>query len=213
MRGARLWSYYDLFPRALSRTSIGRQPAPILRNFFTSAQALSRLRTQPLSVSHGTSTVCSKRSLLSYRFRSLRFKSDNALPSKKPDPTSQLGSPEPELSLSQRMKKLSREYGWSAFGVYMALTALDFPFCFLAVRLLGTDRIAHYEHVVVEAIMNVIRIPFPNLGKKKEAVEAAEAAEATATEGLGDIEEAEAANNGEGACTKYASRLLGSMLT
>lgn len=48
---------------------------------------------------------------------------------------------QPALSLKERMKKLGREYGWSAFGVYMALSALDFPFCYLLVRTLGTDRI------------------------------------------------------------------------
>lgn len=48
------------------------------------------------------------------------------------------------------MKNLSREYGWSALGVYLALSALDFPFCFAAVRLLGVERIGHYEHAIVE---------------------------------------------------------------
>lgn len=38
----------------------------------------------------------------------------------------------------------------------MLLSALDFPFCFAAVRYLGTDRIGHYEHVVVEWIKGVI---------------------------------------------------------
>ncbi|RMZ86714.1 hypothetical protein DV736_g6061, partial [Chaetothyriales sp. CBS 134916] len=56
---------------------------------------------------------------------------------------------EQPLSLSQRLKKLSREYGWAAVGVYFTLSALDFPFCFLAVRTLGTDRIGHWEHVIV----------------------------------------------------------------
>lgn len=51
------------------------------------------------------------------------------------------GSPNENLSLGQRMRKLSREYGWSALGVYLILTALDFPFCYLLVRYLGTDRI------------------------------------------------------------------------
>lgn len=32
----------------------------------------------------------------------------------------------------------------------MLLSALDFPFCFAAVRYLGTDRIGHYEHMIVE---------------------------------------------------------------
>ncbi|RMZ76756.1 hypothetical protein DV737_g4669, partial [Chaetothyriales sp. CBS 132003] len=59
---------------------------------------------------------------------------------------------EPPLSLSQRLKKLSREYGWAAVGVYFTLSALDFPFCFLAVRTLGTDRIGHWEHVIVSRI-------------------------------------------------------------
>jgi hypothetical protein len=39
------------------------------------------------------------------------------------------------------MRKLSREYGWSALGVYFVLSVLDFPFCYLLLRYLGTDRI------------------------------------------------------------------------
>ena len=49
------------------------------------------------------------------------------------------------------MRKLSREYGWAALGVYLALTALDFPFCFAAVRLLGVERIGHYERVILDS--------------------------------------------------------------
>lgn len=72
------------------------------------------------------------------------------------NPTPHLNSPSPSLSLSQRLQKLSREYGWSAFGVYLLLTALDFPFCFAAVRYLGTDRIGRYEHVALEWIKSMI---------------------------------------------------------
>lgn len=92
------------------------------------------------------------------------------------DPTPNLGSPEPSLSLSQRFRKLSREYGWSAVGVYLALSALDFPFCFVAVRWLGTDRIGHWEHVAVEWFWTVVPWPFPKpetetvVGKIKEEV-------------------------------------------
>ncbi|KAL8700099.1 MAG: hypothetical protein Q9224_001120 [Gallowayella concinna] len=67
------------------------------------------------------------------------------------NPTPQLNSPEPSLSFSQRLRKLSREYGWSAMGVYLLLSALDFPFCFLAVRWVGAERIGHYESVVFDA--------------------------------------------------------------
>jgi hypothetical protein len=76
-----------------------------------------------------------------------------------PNPTPNLGSP--PASLSQRLRKLSREYGWSALGVYLALSALDFPFCFLAVRWLGTDRIGHWEHVVIQYFWKIVQYPFP----------------------------------------------------
>ncbi|KAK0514544.1 hypothetical protein JMJ35_003161 [Cladonia borealis] len=73
------------------------------------------------------------------------------------NPTPHLHSPpSPSLSLTARFRKLTREYGWSAFGVYMLLSLLDFPFCFAAVRYLGTDRIGHYEHVVVEWVVGVV---------------------------------------------------------
>lgn len=48
---------------------------------------------------------------------------------------------EESLSLSARLRKLSREYGWAAAGVYLGLSVLDFPFCFLLVKWAGTDRI------------------------------------------------------------------------
>ncbi|KAF2431925.1 hypothetical protein EJ08DRAFT_659606 [Tothia fuscella] len=89
------------------------------------------------------------------------------------NPTPNLGSPEPSPSLSQRLRKLSREYGWSALGVYFALSALDFPFCFMAVRLLGTDRIGRWEHAVIGAFWNVVRIPFPDFVNERQAAKAA----------------------------------------
>lgn len=48
--------------------------------------------------------------------------------------------PEP-TGFSARMKKLSKEYGWTAVGVYLTLSVLDFPFCFLLVRTVGTEKI------------------------------------------------------------------------
>ncbi|KAH8687764.1 hypothetical protein BGZ60DRAFT_394409 [Tricladium varicosporioides] len=58
--------------------------------------------------------------------------------------------------LSARLKKLSREYGWSALGVYLTLSALDFPFCYLLVRSLGTDRIGEWEHIIISNIKRLI---------------------------------------------------------
>lgn len=59
-------------------------------------------------------------------------------------------------SLSARLRKLSREYGWAAVGVYLGLSVLDFPFCFLLVRLVGTERIAAVEHVVMSKVKAMV---------------------------------------------------------
>jgi hypothetical protein len=128
----------------------------------------------------------------------VRFNSSRPTP---PNPSPNLGSPEPALSLSQRLKKLSREYGWTAVGVYFALSALDFPFCFVAVRMLGTDRIGRWEHNVVGAFWKVVRIPFPDLGKREPETGAGETELGAATReggswGTSGVEQAEADNSG-----------------
>lgn len=51
---------------------------------------------------------------------------------------------EGELSFSARIKKLTKEYGWVTMGVYLALSVLDFPFCFLLVKVAGPDRIGKW---------------------------------------------------------------------
>lgn len=71
-------------------------------------------------------------------------------------------------------------------GVYLALSALDFPFCFLAVRLLGTERIGHYEDVVKHALWTVVRVFVPSAGspsqQQHEEAAAADVDAATARE-------------------------------
>lgn len=143
-------------------------------------------------------------SRLSSRLTARRFKTDDS--SRAPNPTSHLGSPDPAPSLSQRLKKLSKQYGWLAVGVYLGLSALDFPFCFLAVRMLGTERVGHYEHVVVEAVKSLVQIPFPGLFKGSDQLEgpiAEEIREATAREeALGhDGAKVVGQNGGAEACT------------
>ncbi|OAQ61971.1 peptide alpha-N-acetyltransferase [Pochonia chlamydosporia 170] len=69
--------------------------------------------------------------------------------------TTQNGTQE-KLTLSQRLKRLSKEYGWSAVGVYLTLSVLDFPFCFLLVRVVGTDTIGKIEHYVVSTVKQFI---------------------------------------------------------
>ncbi|RDA89094.1 hypothetical protein CP532_2290 [Ophiocordyceps camponoti-leonardi (nom. inval.)] len=66
------------------------------------------------------------------------------------------GAAPERLSLGARLKKLSKEYGWSAVGVYLALSVLDFPFCFLLVKIVGTEKIGRLEHYIVSALTSII---------------------------------------------------------
>lgn len=141
-----------------------------------------------------------------------RWKSDDVLDSK----------PESELTLSQRMKKLSREYGWAAFGVYMALTALDLPFCYLAVVSIGPETVGHWEHVIVGYIKGFLQWPLAGTAHEQVGEAIDKIGEATgANDGKRLLEEAPAgsqyevedhgykeaaaANRGEGASKMFQS--------
>lgn len=52
-----------------------------------------------------------------------------------------IGEAEEPKGLTAKLKKLTKEYGWVTVGVYLGLTVLDFPFCFLFVRMVGADKI------------------------------------------------------------------------
>ncbi len=72
--------------------------------------------------------------------------------------------------------------------MYLLLSAVDFPFCFIAVRLLGTDRIGRWEHIVVERFWALVELPFPDIrGRAKEAVAVEEVGEAGT--GYGQVKE------------------------
>lgn len=75
-------------------------------------------------------------------------------------------APEETPSLSQRMRKLSREYGYAAVGVYIALSTLDLPFCYLAVSYLGTERIGRWEHAILSYIKGILKWPMGEEGKQ-----------------------------------------------
>lgn len=49
----------------------------------------------------------------------------------------------------------------------MGLSALDFPFCFLAVRALGTERIGQWEHAIVTTVKEAVGKVLP-LSKEVE---------------------------------------------
>lgn len=72
-------------------------------------------------------------------------------------------------SLSDRFKELSRKYGWAAVGVYFGLSALDFPFCFLAVRLVGPERIGEVEHAIIDGFWKIVGIIIPSMKPEDRA--------------------------------------------
>lgn len=135
------------------------------------------------------------------RARNVRWQSSKP-PKPSPNPTENLGSPEPQ-TLSARMRKLSREYGWSALGVYLGLSALDFPFCFLGVRWLGTERIGRWEQIVVETFWTGVEKVYPEARRSMQSTGVLGDSE----EGWG-VEEADARNKSESA-SKYCLRVLG----
>jgi hypothetical protein len=203
---ARLWTEQLLFRSAFlrPRSAAAGPAAPLLRSFSSTTRAATTRSTPTQALHHNALLLLrAERTALSRQLRSSRFKSDKTAP-RTPNPTPHLGSPEPALSLSQRFRKLSREYGWLALWVYLGLSVLDFPFCFLLVRTLGVERIGHYEHVIVDSIKSALRIPFPSMWKEAEAMGVAlpdGIAEATAREG-GEVDEAVVKDGGAGACKK-----------
>ncbi|CAK7219496.1 DUF1279 super [Sporothrix eucalyptigena] len=112
-------------------------------------------------------------------------------------------APTKPLTLNQRIKKLSKEYGWTAVGVYFGLSLLDFPFCFLLVRTLGTDRVAAAEEFVVSHVKAIIPESIKERWRRyraalKEARRESGNEEAEAQEGDGwGVKEAEQRNNHE----------------
>ncbi|SPO24448.1 uncharacterized protein UTRI_03716 [Ustilago trichophora] len=68
-------------------------------------------------------------------------KTDNKSEQEEPDPD----SPPPKASFRERLKFLTRRYGWWALGVYLAASTVDFSLTFLAIHLLGADHIRSLE--------------------------------------------------------------------
>jgi hypothetical protein len=161
----------------LPTEALPRQP----RGVSNLAQALQLIRNNARSTVRLSPTGLRKPRHAFVRFNGTR---------PRPDPTQHLHSPEPSLSLSQRLKKLSKEYGWTALGVYLGLSVLDFPFCFLAVRLLGTERIGRWEHAVIDTFWSVVYAAFPKYRKQHEGA-VLESGESLEVDTLPDTNEAE----------------------
>lgn len=81
-----------------------------------------------------------------------RQRPDNRSSSSRPeqeDPTSSSAEPAPDkLPLTQRIKALTKKYGWWAVGVYTVLSLFDFGIAFGLVSYLGMARVQRLERTV-----------------------------------------------------------------
>ncbi|KAL4767621.1 hypothetical protein BDW60DRAFT_199621 [Aspergillus nidulans var. acristatus] len=171
-----LYSDVASFPSSNPTSRMLRRPisfAPAQRQLFNNPKQLPSLRTlQQLQLQ---STAF--RGQIRRTFRTYRPGFNN---NKSFGPGYTYQAPNATPSLSQRLKTLSREYGWSALWIYLFLSALDFPFCFAAVKLLGADKIGHYEHVIVESVKGAVNKVWPGAFKESEEESEDEDAEAQA---------------------------------
>lgn len=152
--GARTVTRFPLATRPSLRTQV-LVPRTITQRTFTSVRTAPKPKTTSFTFSSHPRIppTILQRLRSSIRFFHNSKVRRNGKPTT-PDPTPNLNSPKGTSSgaaehepqgLGAKMRKLSREYGWSALGVYFALTALDFPFCYLFVKQMGTDRIGELE--------------------------------------------------------------------
>jgi len=163
----------SIFQAASRRTLTKQTPTTIKTNAFSRSYFTARTaKSKPLR-----SWQTTYRDLLLRPFRN--FRSNSSKNSPRPNPTPHLGSPEP-TGIKARLQKLSREYGWVALGVYLSLSVLDFPFCFLAVRLAGPERIGQIEHAILSRVKSVTaplwEMVEPIIGNWRKGKEAAKEA-------------------------------------
>lgn len=129
-------AWTNTWARAFHSTETGQTTFAGLKTGLRQQRPRQRQRHQHLSPLRGTSSHLKSQPGLAFarvQRRGFRFSGWRRN-------TTQNGTQE-KLTLSQKLKRLSKEYGWSAVGVYFALSILDFPLCFLLVRIVGTDTI------------------------------------------------------------------------
>ena len=128
----------------VARTAGSQQGSPAFRMTFATAQ---RSSTSQISQKAGTGFRAASRQssgLASIpRLRMFGQRPRRPFSTSRRFRSSQEGSkPDAEpQTIGARLKKLTREYGWVTVAVYLGLSVLDFPFCFLLVKVAGPDKI------------------------------------------------------------------------
>lgn len=109
-----------------SRSSLAQYDAHFRRTFVSSAAA-----RQGAAPSHSATSSSSKQ----------QESMSKASEEEEADPD----SPPPKASLKERLRFLSRRYGWWAIGVYLLASLVDFSLVFLAIHMLGAEHIRELE--------------------------------------------------------------------
>ncbi|PWN36778.1 uncharacterized protein FA14DRAFT_118180 [Meira miltonrushii] len=120
-------------------SSLRSQSAPLsIAHYATSAFA----NAKPLNHSDSTSTsaqAVSQPQSKGQQNNSNESKSENE--GEQPDPD----EPPKKATIRERLRFLTRRYGWWALGVYLLASTVDFSLVFLAIHLLGADHIRELE--------------------------------------------------------------------
>nr|POE94306.1 uncharacterized protein CFP56_16546 [Quercus suber] len=183
-RGFRNWATASAW--RISTQGVGRMPGRLqTRNITNLPSPVARIarntRVRPV-------TQASRSTILG-RLRGARYNSTDG-------PVRQKIQKHAPNGIKAKLKELSQKYGWAAVGVYLGLSALDFPFCFLAVRMLGAERVGQAEHFVVDRFWRLIGLVTPSGSAQKDEELTAPSGDVAVKDGTDVVAEAK---HGEGA--------------
>jgi len=136
--------------RAIGRNILRQRTSQFSTSMRTRAARSSR--SAPTGFKTQQSFIQRLRGTFSRNFSSTRTRRNAQSPKMTSSPVAMPA----DNSLMGRIRTLSREYGWGAFGVYTGLSLLDFPFCLLLVNYLGTELIGEWEEVIVSHVKAII---------------------------------------------------------
>ncbi|PWY99451.1 hypothetical protein BCV70DRAFT_118938 [Testicularia cyperi] len=119
----------------------GRFSAPSIRTLTTCRPVFQSSSPLSSSSASSSSTMPSSSNQQKQQQQQDREKDKDPREEEEEDPD----QPNPKASLKERLKFLTRRYGWWALAVYMAASAVDLSLTFAAVHLLGAEHIKTLE--------------------------------------------------------------------
>lgn len=133
-------------------------PRRIARSYAYAHRPLTR-HLEFLRPSPHTSSLLKGNSSLSYSYASPFHTSANA---KNPEGKehshesssgTQSDSTKKAAGLMDRLKELTRKYGWATVAVYFLLSAVDFGLCFFVINLIGAEHVRHAQDYILDMLV------------------------------------------------------------